>query len=112
MAAARRRGGMRTHPGACGRGNAEHAVAERRKQRPRDRMKLAGRDDNDWCVAQVACCRAKERVLEFRSGSFQYGYRAVHLVLGPATGEAAQGKAGEVGSAHGILGTACRELPY
>ena len=27
MAAARRRGGMRAHPGACGRGDAEHTVA-------------------------------------------------------------------------------------
>ena len=63
----RRPGGGATcgpQPGAGGRGDAEHAVAERREQRPRDRVQPARRDDHDRPVAQVSGGRAEQRVLE------------------------------------------------
>src|ERR1019366_3104966 len=72
----------------------------------------AGRNDNDWPVAEVTGGRSKERVLESWSGRRQEGQRAVQVIPGSAAGHAAQSEAGEVSSADGILGAACSELPY
>ena len=62
-------------------------------------------------VAQVTGRRAEKRVLELRPGRLHDGLRAVHVVPGPAAGQAAQGEAGEVDRPEGIRGAACRELP-
>ena len=59
-------------------------------------------------VAQVTGGRAEERVLELRAHRLQDAQRAVRVVSGPAAGQTAQGKAGEIGSADSVLGAARR----
>src|SRR5579872_6430459 len=55
---------------------------------------------------------SEQRLLKPGPSRRQNGQRAVQVVIGPTAGDAAQGEAGEVRGAPGIVGTPGRELPY
>jgi hypothetical protein len=101
-----------TQPGASGGGHAERATAQGRDQCPWDHLKLAGGDDHDWSVAQVTGGPAEERILQLRADRLQDAQRAVQVVSGAAAGQTAQGEAGEISGADGVLGPARYEVPY
>ena len=75
-------------------------------------MQLAGRDDDDGPVTQVADGWPEQRLLECWSRLVQDGQLAGRIVAGPAAGQAAQGEAGEISGLYGVVGAARCELPY
>ena len=75
-------------------------------------MERPGRDDDDGPVAQMADGRAEKGLLQPGSRRGQDGQGAARVVVRPAAGQAAQGKAGEVPGPDGVADAARLELPY
>ena len=74
----------RAQPGAGRRGDAQHAVMQRREQRPGHGVQLSWRHDDHRAVADMPGSLAQQRILEPAAGLPQDSQRFLRLAQRPA----------------------------
>src|SRR6266700_7886279 len=92
--------------------HAEHAVTQRRQQRPGDRVEPARWDDHDRAAAEVTAGLPEEHLLESPSARLQLGGRRLRAAHRTVVGQAPQPEARELQLPSGLGRAARREAPH